>query len=164
MSGARLSHDSWRVPYQELRVTEKWRTFLNGESFKSIQTVLNSANSAGFLGIATGDNGFPIQQAESHEYWNRREVFQDVCLSIERCKNPHFCRNELEQLKNSQANVYLLFTNDHEEVSDNLQEYINQGLAEGVHEKYLPSRRDPWYSMEAKSLRQYGLVQLDGIG
>jgi len=152
LSGARLSHDSWRVPYQELRVTEKWRTFLNGESFKEYPNCVELSKFCRVSrGIATGDNGFFLFNKQKVMSTGIEEKYFKMCVSQSRDVKTHiFCRNELEQLKNSQANVYLLFTNDHEEVSDNLQEYINQGLAEGVHEKYLPSRRDPWYSMEAK--------------
>ena len=63
-------------------------------------------------------------------------------------KSPIFTSDDYEKLAKANKTVYLLDVSlsDYETI----KAYINGGEAAGVDKKYLPSCRNPWYSMEQK--------------
>lgn len=61
--------------------------------------------------------------------------------------NPFFTSENFERLKKENANIYL-FDAGKKVTDENLLHYIGIGLKTGIHQKYLTSKRNPWYLIE----------------
>ena len=102
-------------------------------------------------GIATGANEF-FCLTQSKMLQNNIPV---SCVS--RCItrsadiiNPVFTNEDMDVLIDKDRPVFVLDATEKDE--EVLADYIKYGIAHGVHKKYLPANRTPWYSMEQKKV------------
>lgn len=141
---------SLRVSYQALRPEEKWRSYLYHEKQKSYANLTElSCFCRVSRGIATGANDFFCMS----ESGRRREQIPDsalmrcICRSAD-VKTPIFKEEDFTGLARAGKTVYVLDIT--KEPGKEVKEYILKGEAEGIHQKYLPARRHPWYAMEQR--------------
>lgn len=146
------SEYSITIEYSELSAEKKWRFYLNQETAKKY---INIRPISDFCcvsrGIATGANDyFCLSKSKMQQYNIPVEcVKKCICHSAD-VKRPVFTNNDFQHLSDSDKSVYLL---DAEiQHADILREYIQFGIKQQVHEKYLTSRRNPWFSMETKAV------------
>jgi adenine-specific DNA-methyltransferase len=59
---------------------------------------------------------------------------------------PFFTKSDFTALKNQNAKVFLLDVTKNQD--ENTLKYIKFGEEQGIHKKYLTSKRNPWYSLE----------------
>lgn len=141
-----------KVDYNQLKASEKWRSFINQENKKTYRNLVPISQFCSVSrGIATGANDyFCFSQSKA-----KTKKIPDNCLQKCICrsadvKTPIFTAADYDKLAAADKTVYLLDAsmNDYEAI----KEYIDEGLTVDVNKKYLPSCRNPWYSMEQKAV------------
>ena len=139
-----------KVSYDKLDFKDKWRKFLNQESNHSYK---NLKDCSSFLkvsrGIATGANDFFCFSLKKTIEWEipTNTLLRCICRSADIKKNV-FSNEDFEELRKLNKNVYVLNATSSDE--DCLKNYLSYGIDNNIHNKHLPSRRKPWFSMEKK--------------
>lgn len=139
-----------RISFSDITAIEKWRKYIKQEKdsmYNNLKPI--SLFCSVSRGIATGANNFFC--------FTRSKLIQNnipmrcfkkcICHSAD-VKELIFSNKDFEKLANDNKTVFLLDITSKDE--QYLSMYINQGEKDGIKEKYLPSRRTPWYSMEQK--------------
>lgn len=138
------------VDYTELVASEKWRFYINREEPKAYKNLKPIAQFCSISrGIATGDNDFFCFSLPKAEQYGIPEQYLSKCICRSAdVKGPVFDAQDFDALSAKGKTVYLLdaATIEHE----NVTAYIDRGKKQGIHKKYLPSCRNPWYAMEKK--------------
>lgn len=153
LSMERLSADSMasiRVEYGRLKAEEKWRSFLKQEEkseYLNLRPVSDFCTVS--RGIATGANDFFCFSLSKA----KRYGIPDHCLTKCICrsadvKSPVFDLADFERLAQADKTVYLLDVAEAD--CKEIAQYVEYGVENGFHKRYLPSCRKPWYSMEQK--------------
>lgn len=141
-----------KVDYCSLSASDKWRSYINQEettAYKNLEQV--SLFCSVSRGIATGANDFFCFTSEKAKHKQIPEscLTKCICRSAD-IKTPIFTDNDFHMLSKAGKVVYLLDAKEQD--YDLLKHYIHEGELIGVNKKYLPSCRNPWYSMEQKSV------------
>lgn len=153
LSSSLLTEDNpaaMRIDYEQLSAEEKWRPLIHQEqevSYKNLVPISRFCSVS--RGIATGANDFFCFSGSKATRNNIPEhcLTKCICRSAD-VKSPIFTSDDYEKLAKANKTVYLLDVSlsDYETI----KAYINGGETAGVDKKYLPSCRNPWYSMEQK--------------
>lgn len=144
------------VRYTDLVPSEKWRTYLSGEASPKYNHLVNIGDFCEITrGIATGANDyFCMSRSEIERLGLPMTAFTPcICRSAD-VKSAMFRSEDFTRLSEMDKTVYLLDIRDksgaYEDAS--LSNYIAYGESLSVHQKYLVSRRNPWYSMEQRPI------------
>lgn len=140
------------INYTEIDAKEKWRNYLNHEQEKNFKNLVSVSKFCSISrGIATGANSYYCFSDENIKKYKLEKKFfsKCICRSAD-VKNPIFNEKAFDEISKQNKTVYLLDIK--EPLSNNIKEYIKEGEKQGVNMKYLPSRRNPWYSMEQKEV------------
>lgn len=141
---------SVRVRYSKLKPEEKWRSYLNHEEMQTYQNLRNISDFCYVSrGIATGANDFFCLSASEIEQYKIPPscISPCICRSSDVTK-PVFTSSDFAALHAAGKKVCLLDAK--EEDADSLKAYLSYGIQCGIPSKYLPARRNPWFSMEQK--------------
>lgn len=126
----------WRAYYQE-QLSKKYKNLV---PFKKVAKVVR--------GIATGANEYFTFNKEKAERLNISDSSLLPCITKSKDVNsPFFTTEQFEKLVNANANIYL-FNAGKIPLDNNVLKYIKLGEEEGVHKKFLTSRRNPWFINE----------------
>jgi adenine-specific DNA-methyltransferase len=126
----------WRKYYQP-QFNLKYKNLI---PFKKVAKVVR--------GIATGANDFFVFNKEKTKNWNISNEYLLPCITKSKDVNsPFFTTSNFEQLKEKNANIYL-FNAGKTPTNTSVLEYIKFGEAEEINQKFLTSRRNPWFSNE----------------
>ena len=141
-----------KVDYGQLTASEKWRSFINQENNITYRNLVPISHFCSVSrGIATGANDyFCFSRSKAIIKKIPESCLQKcICRSAD-VKSPFFTAADYDKLAIADKTVYFLdaSVNDYETI----KEYIDEGLTIGVNKKYLPSCRNPWYSMEQKAV------------
>lgn len=139
-----------QIDYCHLSASAKWRPYVNQEipihysNLTPISTFCSISR-----GIATGSNDFfCFSSLQARENGIPKKCLARCICHSEDIKKPIFTETDFEFLSNSQKTVYLLDATSKDYTT--LKKYIAYGQSKGIHQRYLPSHRNPWYSMEQK--------------
>lgn len=140
---------SYNVTYEHLTVTEKWRKFLymeNSTHYHNLTDVSKFCYAT--RGIATGANDYFCFTNSKLKENNipLSATSKCICHSSD-IRSLFFTDIEFNKLADSNKQVYIL---DVSEKTNDLVDYLEKGIANGIDKKYLPSCRTPWFSMEKK--------------
>ena len=140
-----------RVSYNRLSASEKWRCHINQErqeEYRNLKPVSQFCSVS--RGIATGDNEFfCFSRVKAAQHGIPEHCLSKcICHSAD-IREPVFTAQDFEMLADTGKTVYVLDVRNLEEEA--VAAYVSAGITREVHQKYLPSRRKPWYSMEKKS-------------
>lgn len=144
-----LAGATWtKVPWSVLLITEKWdRLFSMGthEHCENLITVEAVAKSR--RGIATGANDFFHLRPSQALTFGIQSFNQKACIGRSQdVKGLIFSNEDLAHLEAEDARTRLVsFTSD---LAPSEEKYIEKGISENLHERYLLASRSPWYSME----------------
>jgi adenine-specific DNA-methyltransferase len=134
----------------ELNPDKKWKAYYqpqNGHRYKNL--VPFSTYAKVVRGIATGANDyftFNLAKAETYKI-SEKYLLPCICHCVDVKKN-HFTISDFEDLKQQGKNVYLL--NAINSKDDNVITYLQKGVADKMHKKFLTASRNPWYSLEKR--------------
>lgn len=150
-SNERIWDKSSMISYSELTPSMKWNKLLKVDTprkeysnlvqFKTIANIKR--------GIATGANEYFMFDSKSlHKSQIDLKNFQ-LCVQNSRSIKGLFCNEKmLDEMINN--NDYMYIFNPISPNSDSVKNYLNYGLSLGIDKRYLPSHRNPWYSMETR--------------
>lgn len=142
-----LDNGEYIYENEELDPNIKWKKYYQPQnlSFKGLVPFAYYAKV--MRGIATGDNEyftFTRDKAERYAISNAY-LLPCICHSIDVEKNI-FTTEDYQALVNKGKKTYLL--NAGNVYDNNVEKYLKLGIEDGVNEKYLTSKRRPWYSLE----------------
>jgi len=101
-------------------------------------------------GIATGDNSFfVISEAQRQQAALDEECVLPCLAKSSYASNLEFSKDDFSRLRASQKPVWLVDLVGREDMPA-VQLYINDGLARGSDQRYLTSKRSPWYALEQR--------------
>lgn len=128
----------WRAYYQK-QVSKKYRSLV---PFKKVAKVVR--------GIATGANDFFIFNKEKAEKLEIPENSLLPCITKSKDINsPFFTAEHFDSLVSANANIFL-FNAGKEPTDTRVLEYIDFGEGEGINQRFLTSRRTPWFINEKR--------------
>lgn len=139
------------VKYSDIKSEDKWRDYLCNNKqtvkFKNLKYVSDFCRVA--RGIATGANDyFCLSKNKIESYKIPNECVEECICKSEDVHSMFFKRQDLCNLHNDNKFVHILNTK-----VDNVYKvlkYIKFGEILGVKDKYIPSHRKNWYSVEQK--------------
>ena len=140
-------HGIW-VKYGEITPQEKWRKFLFREKNASYSHLVKVEKYCRISrGIATGANGFFCLSKQKAARLDLPEACLAPCICSSRdIEGSIFRQGDFEAMAEAGKKAYLLTVS--EAVNGALAEYIQAGVEQGLPQRYVLSRRKPWYSME----------------
>jgi len=126
----------------------KWRKYYQKQHSKKYKNLIPFNQVAKVVrGIATGANEYFIFNVEKAKRYNIKEENLLPCITKSKDVNkPFFTKSDFTALKNQNAKVFLLDVTKNQD--ENTLKYIKLGEEQGIHKKYLTSKRNPWYSLE----------------
>ncbi len=139
------------INYGGITAEEKWRKFLYREENAQYSNLVEVEKYGRISrGIATGANGFfCLTQAEVEKLALPMSCLSPCICSGRDIDGCIFRQENFAAMAKAGKKAYLLTaTNIH---SDSLAEYIRQGELRGLPQRYILSRRKPWYSMEEQN-------------
>lgn len=136
------------VEWSTLMGTQKWdRLFAMGahehaESLIPLEVICKSRR-----GIATGANDFfHISPSQALAFGIRSENQKPCVGRAQDIRGLIFSDEDLEMLEREDARTRLVCFGPN--LSSDEERYIETGISQGLHERYLLAARSPWYSME----------------
>ncbi|QTA79744.1 SAM-dependent methyltransferase [Desulfonema limicola] len=129
----------------------KWRKYYKeqqSQEFKNLITFNSVAKAV--RGIATGANDyFTFNISKANKYSINEEFLLPCITKSKDVIKPFFTPECYEILKKENANIYL-FNAKKDVTNPDVLYYIDIGLKKGIHQKYLTSKRNPWYILEKR--------------
>ncbi len=155
------------VKQGELNFKEKWLKYFSvDDKFEATKHNLIKLSEIASVnrGIATGANDYFLFSKSKIKEWNIEEsYFKPVMAKSNFCKFIEFTDEDFNKLVSQDRPTYLLYC--FSEPSNNLKKYIEYGEKQGLHKRYLTSKRNPWYSMEKRETAPIwaGVFSRDGV-
>ena len=149
---ATTSKDCLTINYKNIKPDEKWRKFLMQENKYKFKNLVEISKFCKITrGIATGSNDFFCMSNSKIKKYQipKNSLKKCICKSAD-IKTPIFTQSEFQFLYKNDKLVFILDIN--EKNKKDVQHYIEMGEKQSIDKKYLPSHRNPWYSMEQKKI------------
>ena len=157
----------FKYKQHDLNYKEKWNNYFEvNETFNETKhNLVKLSNYARVCrGIATGANEYYILSKSDLSNWGIEENFTRPVLEKSlNCKFHTFNESDFNNIVITNKPAYLLYV--FSQPSNNLLKYIKHGEAQKIPDKYLPSKRNPWYSMEKREPARIwaGTFSRDGV-
>lgn len=136
---------------KDIQAEIKWKNYYSPLKMPQFRNLVPFATYAKVMrGIATGANeyfSFNLSKLEKSGI-NLTNLQPCICHSAD-IYGLCFTSDDFGNLLNRNKNVYIL--NPIDQQDEKLKEYINKGEREKINERYLTSKRSPWYSMEKRA-------------
>lgn len=138
-----------KIKYKDLDPNIKWRAYYQKQLSKKYKNLVPFKKVAKVVrGIATGANHYFTFNKEKIEQLNIPKHSLLPCITKSKdVSTPFFTTKQFETLESANANVYL-FNAGKTPTDNKVLDYIKQGEQEGIHQKFLTSRRTPWFINE----------------
>jgi adenine-specific DNA-methyltransferase len=136
------------IPYNDIVYNKKWKFYYQKQNSVKYKHLI-SFNSIARVkrGIATGANKYFIFNIEKAQNYRIDFKYLLPCITASRdIKLPIFTKSYFEDLKENNKNVFLFNGLGTKEIY--VAKYIQYGELQGIHCKYLTSKRRPWYKLE----------------
>lgn len=129
----------------------KWRAYYQKQLSKKYTNLVPFNKVAKVVrGIATGANHYFTFNQEKAEKFNIPNDSLLPCITRSKDVNsPFFTAKRFEELVSANSNIYL-FNAGKTPTDINVLDYIKFGEEEGVNNKFLTSRRTPWFINESR--------------
>ena len=143
-----------RLPRQELRQESKWTRFPVAEAASGVDGATLRDFFVVKRGIATGANRFFILDRSKASELSIPQRFLRPVLPSPRYVKGEVIAADGDGVPKVEKRLFVLDCHLPLDVLERTEPYtaayIRRGESEGIHEGYLASRRDPWYSLEAR--------------
>jgi len=139
----------FEVHQKDLDPCKKWQIYFVENSLRGTLSKLVPLSRVATVnrGVATGANSYFALNTQEVRKWKIEERFlRPVISRATHAPNYDYTLEDLEYLRRKGEKTFLLYC--FEEPSSNLSKYLDYGKKHGVHNRYLPSHRTPWYSSE----------------
>lgn len=140
-----------KIEYGKINAAEKWRPYLYQEEKSHYHNLVPIEKYCRIeRGIATGANDFFCLSSQQAATLHIDKEYLKPCLCHSRdVREIIFGQRDWQALADKQCQAYLLDIQG--EPAGGVKAYIQQGEKLGLPQRYLLSKRHPWYSMEQKS-------------
>ncbi len=143
-----FAKSSKAINFSELNPEIKWRAYYqeqNSTKFKNLVPFTNFGKVV--RGIATGANEyFVFNKSKADDFSiSKNYLLPCICRAVD-IKKSFFTREDFQVLNENDRDVFLL--NAVGELNTDIEKYLKKGVDAGINEKYLTSKRSPWYSLE----------------
>lgn len=130
----------------------KWRTYYQKQASKQYKDLVSFSSVAKVVrGIATGANDYFSFNTEKAKQYDISETYLLPCITRSKdIEKVFFTENDFEKLKSENAKIFLLDA-EKEVQSESVEKYLVLGKAQKIHEKFLTSKRNPWYKLEKRN-------------
>lgn len=137
-----------KIDYQQLNPDIKWRCYYQPQNTQKYHNLISFRMYAKVVrGIATGDNDYFSFNIEKQKQFNIDEKYLLPCVMRATDAEGHFfTENDFTNLKEKNKKVLLLNATDLKD--ENLKSYIELGEKIGTSQRFLTSKRTPWFSLE----------------
>lgn len=131
----------------------KWKNYFKSDKTYNYKNLVPISTFGNFSrGIATGANSFfTISNKEIKKYRLPNECIIPCISKANQVSDPVFTEDDYESLEANSARVHL-FNASAKPNDDGVKEYLQKGLGEDLHKRYLTRNRDPWYSLEKREV------------
>ena len=144
--------DSRRIHYLDMPANKKWSPIISSLFTKyEYPTGFCKINQYGkfMRGIATGANEFfALNKTKISKLGISENNIKKCITRSELIKQLIFSEDDFNKLAQNDKNVYCLDVNDPDDKA--VIKYLDEGKKIGVHKRYLPSKRNPWYKLEKR--------------
>jgi adenine-specific DNA-methyltransferase len=154
------------LPNADLKPDDKWLKYFDLRPSPVLTKDLVAVNTYGSFsrGIATGANEFfAISASKAAQHNLPRSLFLRSVTKSAQIKKPVFTDDDFDLLEKSDAPVLLLNLNGC--ISGPARDYIEYGVRQGFHLRYLTKARNPWYKLERRvpAPLLFGVFSRDGF-
>lgn len=134
---------------KELDPKAKWKKYYQPQIIRFKELVPFSKYAKVMRGIATGDNDyFTFTRCKAEKYnISMNYLMPCICHSID-VKKTFFTTEEYHALINQDKKAFILNAVVGQDI--NVENYIRFGVDTGVNERYLTSKRNPWFALEKR--------------
>jgi adenine-specific DNA-methyltransferase len=147
------SGDGWLqilVEKDDLDAQTKWTSIGIAPKLMSSRLVPLNSIARVMRGIATGANSFFTLTQEEVDLHGIEGTYLRPCITkANHAPHSDFKKEDFDVLKTGGKKCYLLYYAGGP-VSENLQKYLDFGVQQGVHERYLTRHRQPWFLTEER--------------
>ncbi len=148
LAGCRLK----TVRQDRLNPHQKWQIHLGDNGLGGILKILVPLSKVATVnrGIATGANSyFTVSEIEVQKWGLDSRFLRPVIARASQAPYYDYTLRDFESLRATGQKCFLLSSSELIPPSA-LRPYLKYGESLGVHERYLPSHRSPWYSSEGQ--------------
>ena len=136
------------ITFDQINPKVKWRSYYQLQNSVKYKHLTQFSNLGKVVrGIATGANSyftFNLSKAKTFDI-DRKYLLPCICKSND-VKSSFFTNDDFEELQNNDKLVFLL--NAKAPLDTHVEKYLEKGIHEGIHKRYLTASRNPWYSLE----------------
>ncbi|MBO4599650.1 MAG: N-6 DNA methylase [Bacteroidales bacterium] len=128
----------------------KWRSYYQEQQRLKYHNLVPFSKYAKVMrGIATGANDyFTFNKSKAEQYGiDEKYLLPCICKCAD-AREPVFSETDFTTLRDNDKKVFLL--NALNADNENVSQYINKGVCDGINEKYLTASRNPWYALEKR--------------
>lgn len=145
-----LTHYS-KIAISDLNPEEKWKKYYQAGKSKKYRNLTDFSNYAKVSrGIATGCNEyFVFNMSKASALDIPQEALMKCICHCPDIKKSIFSEEDFQKLSQKDKAVYL-FKGQGNESMPEVRDYLRLGEANGVPDKYLCSKRHPWYAIERR--------------
>lgn len=138
------------IDYNELNPDVKWRVYYQKQNSKKYKNIVPFSKYGKVMrGIATGANEYFTFSKSKIKKFNIPPDNLIPCITKSaQIENPFFTKEDFEKMIHADEDIFLL--NVKNEQDANIKDYIKIGEDNKIHEKFLTSKRSPWYSLEKR--------------
>lgn len=137
------------IKQNDLNPQIKWRNYYQKQASLNYQKLIPFHQVAKVVrGIATGANDYFIFNLEKAEKYQINIDYLLPCITKSKdIINAFFTLEDFERLKANNRNIYLLNVGKNP-TDQNVLKYLKMGEENKINQKYLTSKRKPWYLLE----------------
>jgi adenine-specific DNA-methyltransferase len=142
------SQGHYNYAVNEINPFVKWRIYYQQQNSAKYKYLVPFSHYAKVVrGIATGANDyFTFNNSKALQYGIPKDnLLPCICKSVD-VKGSFFTDLDFKNLEQSDRFVYLF--NGINSQNKNVLHYLKKGEFEGINNKYLTKKRNPWYSLE----------------
>jgi len=141
-----------KIAYNSLNPNIKWRAYYQETHTHKYQNLIDfSAYAKVSRGIATGANDYFLFTKEKAQALQISEQYLlPVISKANQVTNSFFKEGDFQKLAMENKPIYLLNAHAVQDKDLSIKKYIIRGENLGIHQKYLTSRRNPWYAIEQR--------------
>jgi len=139
-----------KVPFSQIEPGLKWRAYyqqMNSHKYHNLIPLPQIGSVS--RGIATGSNDyFTFNKDKIHAHQMPDEALLPCITKSAHARGLFFTKDDFATIVRKNKKAYLL--DGTRSQNENVRNYLRLGEEQDVHNKYLTSHRNPWYSQESR--------------
>jgi adenine-specific DNA-methyltransferase len=142
--------DEQTIEIGKLNPAIKWRAYYQKQNSINYNHLVPFTTYGRVVrGIATGSNEYFTFNASKAKEFGISDTYllPCICKAVD-SKSSFFTQEDFDELRAKDKSVFLLNATATTEPDENVKRYLEIGIEQEIHKKYLTSNRNPWYALE----------------